>query len=62
MSALYAARFSAVNETLTEAQRSALIALRDLDVVPQGGYCFSTPVVMVDTVRTNGPLLIQLKM
>ncbi|NWJ98940.1 MAG: hypothetical protein HXX20_24635, partial [Chloroflexi bacterium] len=46
MSALYASRFSAVNKTLTESQRAALIKLRNLDVVPQGAYKFSTPVAM----------------
>jgi hypothetical protein len=53
ISALYAARFSEVNKTLTETQRAALIELRDLDVVPQGAYCFSTPVAMPDTPNTD---------
>jgi hypothetical protein len=53
MSALYATRFSAVNETLTETQRAALIALRDLDVVPHGAYCFSTPVAMPEIPNTD---------
>jgi hypothetical protein len=53
MSALYAARFSEVNKTLTETQRAALIELRDLDVVPQGAYCFSTPVAMPQLPSTD---------
>ena len=53
MSALYAARFSEVNKTLTETQRAALIELRDLDVVPQGAYCFSTPVAMPEIPNTD---------
>jgi hypothetical protein len=44
MSALYATRFTAVNKTLTSEQRAALVKLRNLNVVPKGGYCFSTPV------------------
>ena len=46
ISALYASRFAAVNETLTTDQRAALVKLRNLDVVPQGAYLFSTPVSM----------------
>lgn len=46
MSGLYAARFAEVNRTLTVEQKAALIKLRNLDVVPQGAYCFSTPVAM----------------
>jgi len=46
MSALYASRFAAVNKTLTEAQRAELIKLRNLDVVPEGAYRFSSPVDM----------------
>jgi Spy/CpxP family protein refolding chaperone len=53
MSALYATRFSAVNETLTETQRAALTKLRNLDVVPQGAYCFSTPVAMPEIPNTD---------
>jgi hypothetical protein len=53
MSALYAARFAAVNKTLTDAQRTALIRLRDLDVAPQGGYLFSTPVAMPVVPNTD---------
>ncbi len=44
MSALYATRFAEVNNTLTDAQRAALVQLRNLDVVPQGVYLFSNPV------------------
>jgi hypothetical protein len=46
MSALYAQRFAAVNATLNETQRAALVALRDLDAVPTGAYAFSTPIDM----------------
>ena len=53
MSALYATRFSEVNKTLTETQRAALIKLRDLNVVPQGAYCFSTPVPMPQMPNTD---------
>ena len=44
ISALYAQRFADVNRTLTTKQREALIELRDLDVVPEGIYMFSTPI------------------
>lgn len=53
MSALYATRFSEVNKTLTESQRSALVKLRNLDVVPTGGYKFSTPVAMPQVSNTD---------
>jgi Spy/CpxP family protein refolding chaperone len=53
MSALYATRFSEVDETLTETQRTGLIKLRNLDVVPQGAYCFSTPVAMPEIPNTD---------
>ncbi|KZL93992.1 hypothetical protein [Clostridium magnum] len=53
MSALYASRFSAVNKTLTEDQRAALVKLRNLNVVPQGGYRFSTPVAMPEIPNTD---------
>jgi len=43
LSALYAQRFAVVNKTLSDEQREALIALRDLDVVPEGVYMFSAP-------------------
>ena len=46
MSALYAKRFSEVNETLTDSQRAALVKLRNLTIVPEGAYKFSTPVAM----------------
>ncbi|MEI7918427.1 MAG: Spy/CpxP family protein refolding chaperone [Candidatus Saccharibacteria bacterium] len=44
MSALYAAKFTAVNKTLTDTQRAALVKLRDLTVVPAGAYMFSTSI------------------
>lgn len=53
MSALYAQRFSQVNKTLTAEQRTALVKLRDLSVVPAGAYKFSTPVAMPDIPNTN---------
>jgi hypothetical protein len=53
MSGLYAARFAAVNKTLTDAQRVALVKLRDLSVVPQGAYKFSTPVAMPAVQSTD---------
>lgn len=46
MSSLYASRFAEVNSTLTEEQRAALVELRNLDVVPDGAYRYSTPVEM----------------
>jgi hypothetical protein len=53
MSALYATRFSAVNKTLTATQRAALAQLRNLDVVPEGAYRFSTPVAMPEIPDTD---------
>ena len=53
MSELYATRFAAVNETLTSTQRAALVKLRNLDVVPQGAYLFSTPVAMPPIPNTD---------
>jgi len=53
MSALYASRFSEVNSTLTDEQRAALVKLRNLDVVPQGAYRFSTPVDMPEIPNTD---------
>jgi hypothetical protein len=53
LSALYASRFSAVNNTLTDTQRTALIKLRNLDVVPPGAYMFSTPVAMPSIPDTD---------
>ncbi|MFZ2513936.1 MAG: hypothetical protein WAW63_05780 [Candidatus Saccharimonadales bacterium] len=44
LSALYASRFTAVNKTLSADQRTALVKLRDLTVVPSGAYMFSTPI------------------
>jgi len=53
ISALYAVRFAAVNKTLTEKQRAALLKLRNLDVIPQGAYRFSTPVAMPEIPDTD---------
>lgn len=53
ISALYATRFSEVNSTLTDTQRAALVKLRNLDVVPQGAYFFSTPVAMPEIPNTD---------
>jgi hypothetical protein len=46
LSALYASRFTAVNQTLSASQKAAMIKLRNLNVVPPGAYLFSTPVPM----------------
>ena len=53
MSALYATRFATVNKTLTTSQKSAMIKLRNLDVVPEGAYLFSTPVDMPEIPSTD---------
>ena len=53
ISALYASRFSQVNKTLTADQRAALVKLRNLDVVPQGAYRFSTPIAMPEIPNTD---------
>jgi hypothetical protein len=53
MSALYASRFAQVSQTLTDTQKAALIKLRDLDVVPEGAYLFSTPVAMPTIPNTD---------
>jgi hypothetical protein len=53
VSALYASRFAAVNKSLTDTQRAALIKLRNLSVVPQGAYLFSTPVAMPSLPSTD---------
>jgi Spy/CpxP family protein refolding chaperone len=53
MSALYALRFSEVNSTLTDTQRADLVKLRNLDVVPEGAYRFSTPVAMPQVPNTD---------
>ncbi|MBN2794554.1 MAG: hypothetical protein JXR88_04050 [Clostridia bacterium] len=44
VSALYALRFSQVHESLSVEQKKALYELRDLDVVPNGAYMFSSEV------------------
>ena len=53
LSALYAIRFAQVKATLTDEQMTKLIALRNLDVVPDGAYLFSTPVAMPNTFDTD---------
>ena len=53
ISALYAERFAAVNKTLTDSQRSAMVRLRNLSVVPQGAYSFSTPISMPEIPNTD---------
>lgn len=53
VSALYAIRFSAVNKTLSQTQRAALVKLRNLSVVPEGAYQFSTPVAMPEIPNTD---------
>lgn len=44
MSALYAMRFGEVNKTLTSAQMAQLVTIRNLNIVPAGGYRFASPV------------------
>ncbi|NDA82969.1 MAG: bifunctional diaminohydroxyphosphoribosylaminopyrimidine deaminase/5-amino-6-(5-phosphoribosylamino)uracil reductase RibD [Actinobacteria bacterium] len=53
VSALYASRFAAVNQTLSQSQRDALIKLRNLTVVPKGVYDFSTLVPMPTLPNTD---------
>ena len=53
MSALYTTRFAAVSKTLTESQKATLVKLRNLDVVPQCAYRFSTPVAMPEIPNTD---------
>lgn len=53
MSYYYASRFAEVNATLTDVQRAALIKLRNLDVVPEGAYYFSTPIQMPSLPSTD---------
>lgn len=53
MSGLYAQRFAEVNKTLTDTQRAALVKLRDLTVVPQGAYLFSTAIAMPTIPSTD---------
>lgn len=53
ISALYATRFSQVNSTLTDEQRAALVKLRNLDVVPEGAYAFSTQIAMPEIINTD---------
>jgi len=53
VSALYATRFSAVNKTLTDTQRAALVKLRNLSVVPQGAYRFADTVAMPEIPNTD---------
>jgi hypothetical protein len=53
MSGLYAMRFSEVNSTLTADQRAAMVKVRNLDVIPQGAYCFSSPVPMPVVPNTD---------
>lgn len=53
MSALYASRFSQVNKTLSDSQRATLVKLRNLTVIPNGAYRFSTPVAMPEIPNTD---------
>ena len=53
MSALYASRFAQVKATLTDAQMATLVKLRNLTVVPQGAYMFSTPTAMPTVPNTD---------
>jgi len=53
LSALYATRFAQVKKTLTTTQMAAMVKLRNLSVVPTGGYYFSTPVPYPAVTNTN---------
>jgi hypothetical protein len=53
LSALYAIRFAQVKATLTDEQMIKLIALRNLDIVPQGAYLFSTAIDMPEMAETD---------
>lgn len=53
VSALYATTFSQINRTLTDEQREQLVELRDLDVVPEDIYMFSTPTKMPEIPSTD---------
>ncbi len=53
LSTLYAFRFAQVKKTLTAKQLAAMVTLRNLNVVPTGGYYFSTPVPYPAVTSTN---------
>lgn len=53
MSALYALRFGEVNKTLTAAQMAQLVTIRNLNVVPAGGYCYATAVAYPTLPNTD---------
>lgn len=44
MSALYAERFAAVEETLTDEQKESLMTLRNQYIFPEGAYLYSQPI------------------
>ncbi len=46
MSMLYAKRFSAVGDTLTDNQMEQMIELRNQNVYPEGAYLYSQPIPM----------------
>ncbi|MCU0370765.1 MAG: hypothetical protein MUC31_05075, partial [Bacteroidales bacterium] len=46
MSCLYASHFREISRSLTAEQAAALLTIRDLDVVPEGAYRYSSPVAM----------------
>lgn len=53
LSGLYANRFAEVKKTLTEQQMNQLIAIRNLDVIPNGAYRFASPVAMPEVPNTD---------
>ncbi len=53
VSSLYADRFAQVNKTLTAEQRISLINLRNLNVVPNGAYRFSSLIEMPSIPNTD---------
>lgn len=53
MSCWYATRFAQVNKSLTSTQRATLVKLRNLNVVPEGAYFFSTPIAMPSLPNTD---------
>jgi hypothetical protein len=44
---------ASTSKDITETHRAGLMKLRNLDVVPQGAYCFSTAVAMPEIPNTD---------
>lgn len=53
MSAIYVTRFAQINATLTDSQRESLVKLRNLSVVPNGAYLFSTTITYPTIPNTD---------